>query len=124
MSKQRAFLSGPMQGRPNFNFQLFDHVALRLGGMYDVFNPAAHACKIYGSLAKIKSMTPEQMRIARRGLMAYQLHWLASKAEIVFMLPGWEKSIGAYAEHEVAVACEIEIRMVPEIMLPEQRVAV
>lgn len=119
--KKRAYLAGPMHSRPDFNFPLFDHVAARLGGQYDVFNPAQHARKVYGSLQRLKTMTPEQLDVARRGLMAFELHWICVKAELMFMLPGWEQSIGAYAEHEVAVACKLEIRPVPDIILPEKQ---
>lgn len=123
-SNQRAFLSGPMRGRADFNFELFDHVTLRLfGAGYDVFNPAEHARKVLGPLEKIQRMSPEALRKATRGLMAYNAHWICTRAEILFQLPDWARSLGAQAEYNLAVACEeIQIMPVPNIMLPWEKV--
>jgi hypothetical protein len=117
--KLKAYLAGPIHGAPDYNIPLFDHVAdkLRNAG-YDVYNPLDLARKWYGSeLQDWKAMNPEEQRTARRRLLAEEVRWLAANADIIFLLPGWERSLGARAERELAIACDIQAREVPTILL-------
>jgi Domain of unknown function (DUF4406) len=118
---QKAYLAGPITGKQDYNIPLFDHVAkkLREAG-YEVFNPLDLSRQRFGQdLAGWKALSPEELRKAYRALMAHQLHWIALNADVMFMLPGWERSFGARAENEVALACRIMVREVPWVLMPE-----
>jgi Domain of unknown function (DUF4406) len=118
---QKAYLAGPITGKQDYNIPLFDHVAnkLREAG-YEVFNPLDLSRQRFGQdLAGWKALSPEEVRKAYRALMAHQLHWIALNADVMFMLPGWERSFGARAENEVALACQIMVREVPWVLMPE-----
>jgi Domain of unknown function (DUF4406) len=116
---QKAYLAGPITGKQDYNIPLFDHVAnkLREAG-YEVFNPLDLSRQRFGQdLAEWKALSPEEEHKAYRALMAIQLHWIATNADVMFMLPGWERSFGARAENETALACKIMVREVPSVLL-------
>lgn len=92
----RIYLAGPMTGYPDHNFAAFDAAAdslARRGHM--VFSPAAIARQIRaryeGSAIEIK-----MSEYAKAYLDAIFL------CEAMYMLRGWERSMGAMAEHAVA----------------------
>ena len=83
------FISGPMTGYPEYNYPAFNAAALALRSAgHKVFNPAEN---------------PIIRGAPRRSHMLYDLRFLVLCDEIL-MLPGWERSIGARAEHAVAVS--------------------
>jgi hypothetical protein len=100
-----------MTGIKDFNFPKFKEVAasMRVLG-YDVRCPAEHDEEIYGvgrfngdgDIASIPWFDFKK-----------SLDWdfdQVSECDVIVMLPGWEKSTGARAEHAVAVAYGKEIR--------------
>jgi hypothetical protein len=115
----KAYLAGPMTGIKHHNFPLFDHVTeqLRAAG-YETYNPADLTRNFWGSLEAFEAMPPDEQLYSVKTLLAKELTWVCLNAEVVYFLPGWENSYGARAEHAAASACKIEIRMVPEEMLP------
>ena len=113
---KRIYLAGPMQGIPEFNFPRFNAVAacLRKDG-HEVFNPADRDIErhngvnigkgnVTGSLAEAKSTHGFSLRQA----LAEDLEYICRSANTIVMLPGWEKSNGAQAEHRTAVALQSE----------------
>jgi hypothetical protein len=101
-----------MQNIPHFNFPRFNAVAkaLRANG-HEVFNPAEKdierhggtdisAGNATGSLDKSKSEHKFSLRQALKEDTAY----ICDHADCIWLLPGWEKSNGAQAEHRLAVA--------------------
>lgn len=90
-----VYLSGPMRGRPNFNYDLFNSVAenFRAAGM-TVLNPAEN---FDGDQTRD---FPEYMRADIEMLM---------KADTIFMLPGWQDSEGARLEYLLAKSLDLEI---------------
>lgn len=115
MSKN-IYLAGPMQGYPEFNFPRFHAVAraLRNGG-HVVFNPADKDIERHGgvnissgnsggSLEKVKA----QHGFSLRQALAEDMEFICLKANCITLLPGWEKSNGAQAEHRCAVALQSE----------------
>jgi uncharacterized protein DUF4406 len=120
---QKAYLSGPITGVQDYNAPLFDHVAKKLREIgYEVFNPLDLSRQRFGQdLAGWKALSPEEIQKAYRSLIAHQLHWIALNADVMFMLPDWERSFGARAENETAMACRIMIREVPWALLPETK---
>lgn len=111
MTSKRIYLAGPMQGYPEFNFPRFNAVAaaLRAAG-HTVFNPAQrdverhHGVDISkgttGSLEEIKTKHGFSLRQA----LHEDLEFICLEANKIVLLPGWEKSNGAQAEHRTAVA--------------------
>lgn len=110
------YLAGPMQGYPEFNFPTFNAAAytLRQSG-YQVFNPAEKdierhggvnisAGNAAGSIAEAKAKHGFSLRQALSEDMAF----ICLEANVIVLLPGWEKSNGAQAEHRTAVALQSE----------------
>jgi len=91
--KETYYLSGPMNGIPQYNHPLFNTVAahLRQDG-YGVLNPAENDG---GSVDKSREF------YLRLDLVSL------SKAQGMLLLPGWENSCGCWME--VAVAQELDI---------------
>jgi len=115
-----VYIAGPMSSvGGNFNFPLFDRVAdlLRLQGAY-VFNPADHARKNLGTLEQIMKLDKRELRHARKALMLDEMIWIHNYAQGVVLLPGWERSPGAKAEREWALALGIPIREINTTLLP------
>jgi len=103
----KVYLSGKMAGVPKFNFPAFDKAAeqLRQAG-HEVFNPAEKDRELYGhDFAEICDGNFEES--VRRGFNLRQTFFLdceyiCKEAEAIAMLPGWEDSGGARAEHALA----------------------
>lgn len=92
----RAYIAGPMSGLPNDNHPAFNNAAkeLRLIG-YKVENPAENPVPPCGGT------WVGWMKLALAQLLT---------VDVVFFLPGWEKSKGARMEFVVASGLELEIR--------------
>lgn len=90
----KIYLAGKMRGEPDLNFPAFNAAAqkLRLDG-HEVFNPAA---------ANLESWPINK-------IMAYELTWLCEEADAIALLPKWEESLGAKAEHATALATGKEV---------------
>ena len=114
----KIYLAGPMRGAENYNFPLFDHVAeqLRQQG-HEVFNPADLTRDIFGGLEPFLAMPLDEQHGAVRQLLAKELFWICRQADAVYLLPGWQDSLGATAERTVAMALDLEVVEVPEKML-------
>jgi len=103
-----------MQGHPNFNHELFDHVTAYLRSMgHEVFSPAEWARENFDP--KIFICPKGDAKKARsagfdlpRALVAYA-NYISYEADIVVMLRDWEPSKGCRFEHALAVALEKSI---------------
>lgn len=118
--KPKVYIAGPMESvGGNWNENLFDDVTerLRKAGCF-VFSPAEHARKSFGSIQNMQAMEKVARGAARRSLFVGELTFIIEEADFVLMLPGWEKSPGASAEHAVALAVGKEIRLAPDIIIP------
>ena len=82
-----VYLAGKMSGIPDYNKSEFAKYAdqLRRDG-YSVFNPAA---------SNMETLPIEE-------IFAYDLAFLCKHADAIALIPGWEESEGAVAEHAVA----------------------
>lgn len=106
----QVYVAGPMTGIPHFNFPRFNEVAavLREAG-HTVFNPAERDNERHGRDISIDNPTgcpdlaTQQHGFSLREALAEDLEYICLQANAICMLPGWEKSPGARAEH--AVAC-------------------
>lgn len=114
--KYTIYLAGPMQGIPEFNFPRFNAVAwaLRADG-HTVFNPAERDIERHngvdiskgndtGTLASAKANHGFSLRQA----LYEDTQFICLEADAIALLPGWEKSNGAQAEHRLAVALQSE----------------
>lgn len=113
---KRIYLAGPMQGIPEFNFPRFNAVAkaLRAGG-HEVFNPAERDIDRHGGVDISKGNTAGSLANAKethgfslRQALSEDLEYITLQANEIVLLPGWEKSNGAQAEHRTAVALQSE----------------
>jgi hypothetical protein len=105
-----------MQGKPEFNFPLFNAVAwaLREQG-HRVFNPAERDIERHGGVDISKGNLSGSLDSAKsthgfslRNALADDTQFICMEADTLIMLPGWEKSNGAQAEHRIAVALQSE----------------
>jgi hypothetical protein len=107
--KKTIYLAGPMSGIPEFNFPRFNVVTafMRSSG-HTVFNPAEKDIEVHGP--DIETSPTGDINDAKakgfslRDALAADTDFICKKANAIVMLPGWEKSTGAQAEHRLAVA--------------------
>ena len=111
MTKQ-VYIAGPMRGIRDFNFPAFHEAAARLRGLgFVVFNPAEYDEQVYGEGFN-KSETGDLKDIPQfnlRKALAVDLEFITLHAEVIALLPGWEKSKGALAALAAgkAVGCDV-----------------
>lgn len=118
----KVYIAGPMQGYKDFNFPTFNKVAkmYRTEG-WVVCNPAEKDIENHGEDA-YKSETGNIVEAEKKGFslrdaLKYDLSWIADNADAVCMLPGWERSYGAKAEHALAVALKLDIHYLEQRVL-------
>jgi hypothetical protein len=111
---QQVYLAGPMRGIRDFNFPAFHAAAAKLRAQgYVVFNPAEYDELVYGA-DFAKSETGDLKDIPQfnlRKALCADLEFITLKADIIALLPGWEKSMGVAAELATAkaVGCEVMV---------------
>lgn len=110
----RVYLAGPMRGIPDFNFPAFDYAEAKLSANgFTVFSPAARDRSAYG--AEIEdNPTGDETKVANpnctiNDCMAADTEWICREAEAIALLPGWEQSKGAKAEHALAQALGLTV---------------
>lgn len=92
---RKVYISGPIKNNPDYlrHFQAAEH-KLRLRDGFETVNP----CTIHDDE---KEMTYEDfMRDDLKALL---------DCNSIYMLYGWEKSVGARLEHSVAAICGMKI---------------
>lgn len=105
--KLKVYLAGPMRGIPDFNFPAFDYAAEKLRALgFEVFSPADHDRLLNPDIGN--NPTGDESKITSghtiRDFLGADLAWITREADIVAVLPGWEKSSGANAEFAAGVA--------------------
>ena len=112
----KLYLAGPMRGIPEFNFPAFKIAAeiLRSRG-YEVFNPAEKDNERHGTDISKGNTTGDETVAAKthgfnlREALGVDLAWICEHADGIALLPGWENSKGAKAEHATAVALGLKV---------------
>lgn len=108
----KVYLAGPMTGIPNFNFPAFNKATaiLRAEG-HKVFNPAERDIERHGGVdISADNSTGDTALAAKthgfslREALADDTAFICREADAIAMLPGWENSKGARAEHALAFA--------------------
>lgn len=107
----RIYVAGPMRGIPEFNFPAFNAAAATLRAMgHTVFNPAEKDNERHGTDISKGNATGCEKEAAKahgfdlRVALGDDLRWICAEADAIALLPEWEKSKGATAEHATAVA--------------------
>ena len=101
--KKRIYIAGPMRGYPQYNYPAFNAADewLTLQG-WEVKSPA----KISKTFGTPSAIDANPYLLAR--LMRYEIEVL-EKCDAIYLLRGWEKSVGAKEELAVALREGLEI---------------
>lgn len=117
MSK-KCYLAGAMRGHPNLNFPAFNEAEKFLNSDgWEVINPAAVDWEHDESWTtndpnvadeNYEITTADCRRVVRRDVN-YLLSLRRENNDALIMLPGWETSIGATAEYQIALWLKLPI---------------
>lgn len=118
---KRIYVAGPMSGKPDLNFTLFNSEAARLRALgYEVINPA----EINGGeseLAQCKVMTAQQLKEHWRRCMVADITQMVT-CDGVALLPGWQHSKGASLEAHIAQELGLMVRYASALVAPVETV--
>lgn len=116
LKKRKIYLAGPMRNIPFFNFPAFHDAAATLREFgFTVFNPAENDINSNGSADFVVSNTTGCLDSAieqgfdLRKALAEDTRFICEEADILALLPGWERSKGAQAERSLAVALGLDV---------------
>lgn len=106
------YVAGPMTGIPEFNFPAFNAATAKLRAEgHTVFNPAERDILRHGGIDISKGnasgsqeQAAKEYGFSLRDALADDTWWICQEADAIAMLPGWENSKGARAEHALAHA--------------------
>lgn len=110
----KVYLAGPMRGYANFNFPAFDYAAARLRAAgFEVFSPAERDRAAYGAEIE-NNPTGDESKVTNAACtiedcMAADCEWICRNAQLIALLPGWQKSSGANAEVALGRALGLSI---------------
>ncbi|HQT62764.1 DUF4406 domain-containing protein [Acidiphilium sp.] len=113
----KIYVAGPMTGFPFFNYPAFHDAAAQLREQgHHVFNPAERDIERHdgvdisaGNAVGCLAQAAAQHGFSRREALTDDLMWICREAEAIALLPGWERSSGARAEHATALALGLEV---------------
>lgn len=108
----KIYVAGPMSGIPEFNFPAFNAASQKLRAEgHEVFNPADKDIERHGgidiskgNLTGCQDFAAKEHGFSLRDALADDTWWICKEADTIAMLPGWENSKGARAEHALAFA--------------------
>lgn len=108
----RVYLAGPMSGIPEFNFPEFARYAQMIRGWgLEVFSPAERDIERHGVDISIGNERGDasvgiaaEVGLNIRQCLADDTAWICQHATHIALMPGWENSKGARAEHALAAA--------------------
>tara|TARA_B110000495_G_C22954030_1_gene558810 strand:+ start:46 stop:363 length:318 start_codon:yes stop_codon:yes gene_type:complete len=102
MTRLKLYIAGPMRGHTNFNRVAFFRAERKLSnkGIYDIINPVHYDMEI--------GVTKENFEEKLRDCLSKDCQDVC-QCDVIYMLQGWETSLGARAEHALAVALSLTI---------------
>jgi nucleoside 2-deoxyribosyltransferase len=105
MKKLKVYIAGPMRGYEKNNHDAFDKAEATLlkKGIWNPINPAA--IDRFEGVDPHNDLTKKELKEA----LARDFN-LIFTCDCMYMLLGWEKSMGARAEHALAVALGMGIQ--------------
>ena len=99
----KVYVSGPMRGYPDFNYQAFNAATERLRGLgCEVVNPVDIGSR-HGTAEEINASPELVEKVLRADLAA------VAGCDTIYLLKGWERSDGARRELGVALACDLRV---------------
>jgi len=105
----RVYIAGPMSGVPLFNHPAFDDAAERLRAQgHSVWSPA-ELDRLMG-IDPAHSISEDQ----RRRLLGAGIRAL-TECQAIALLPGWECSVGATLEKDIAAALGMDVFHLPDV---------
>lgn len=110
----KVYLAGPMRGIKDFNFPAFYAAEEKLKSEgYQVFNPARRDEERHG-VGVVRSETGNIDEVIAKGFslrmaLCDDTNFICVHADGIAMLPGWEKSSGAFAEWALARALGLKV---------------
>lgn len=117
-----VYVAGPMRGYPHFNFPMFHKATtvLRSQG-YAVFSPAEQdivanggADPSVGNETGDAEQAKEEHGLTARDCFLRDTEYICKHADIIALLPGWERSKGATAEKALGDALGLMILYLDE----------
>lgn len=116
IQSMNIYVAGPMRGIPHFNFPAFAKASEKLRSEgHIVFNPAERDNERHGTNIGAGNETGCEKKAAQdygfnlREALGDDLAWICANADAIALLPGWERSRGARAEHATAAALGLRI---------------
>jgi len=129
----KSYLAGPMRTKPEFNYPAFmaGAKALRERG-WEVFNPAEMDLSEDNQDAEFLQMTieeqklhagaaPNARRYARRDTNILINMLRSEDGDAIILLPDWEESVGARAEHALAQWVGLKVLTLEEALKENAR---
>ena len=108
--KRCIYIAGPMTGYEDFNFPAFFSTAEAFEeGGWETINPAAHDLELWTDMEGVKKYANY------RDCLGWDLEQICYSADAIAMMPGWEASKGARAEHATAVALGLQIIYIADV---------
>lgn len=106
----KIYLAGPMRGYDKFNRAAFEYWEAELQRQgHEVYSPSTESLRIFGEKAR-DGAGGDESKIGgdpdtiSRIVFHLDLTYICLRADAVALIPGWEKSKGAFAEMAVARA--------------------
>lgn len=117
---KNVFLSGPMSGVGHWNVDGFAlaHEKVKAAGAADVYDPAVeYLTKGSAKEPHEKCMRRTLNELTRPKALRTMLEAADDSPfyDAIVMLPGWERSIGAKLEMDVAISCGIKVVMLQDV---------
>ncbi len=98
-----VYIAGPMAGREDLNEPAFARAAEKLSADgWTVFDPVEIG-EMYGTADEIQG-DPELLAKVVKAELGF-----VARADAIYLLEGWEKSVGAKRELQVALDCGLDV---------------
>ena len=103
MMERSVYIAGPMAGIENLNAEAFARAAEKLSADgWTVYDPVEIG-ELYGTAEEIQS-DPELLAKVVKAELGF-----VARADAIYLLDGWERSVGAKRELLVALGCGLEV---------------
>lgn len=98
-----VYIAGPMTGMENLNRAAFADAAEGLSAAgWTVYDPV-EISEMYGTAEELEA-DPGLLALAIKAELSY-----VARADAIYLLKGWERSVGAKRELLVALSCGLEV---------------
>lgn len=105
------YAAGPMRGLPEFNFPAFDEASAKLRKRgFIVFNPAERdRATGFDPTGMTGNENLVDLGFCLRDALGTDVSWICHFADAIYLLDGWESSLGAIAERALAEALGLQV---------------